>query len=46
MFSLHNFIQLKTMLMTTLNIVDYLLPVEECKLLQTNGSFAVAILPE
>lgn len=31
MFSLYNFIQLKTMLMTTLNIVDYLLPVEECK---------------
>lgn len=30
MFSLYNFIQLKTMLMTTLNILDYMLPVKEC----------------
>ncbi len=31
MFSLHIFIELKTMLMSTLNIVDYMLPVEECR---------------
>ncbi len=31
MFSFYIFIQLKSMLMSTLNIVDYMLPVEECR---------------
>lgn len=31
MFSLYNFIELKTMLMTTLNIVDFMLSVDGCR---------------